>query len=281
MISLQCDDEASACRAYADAQELFARQVSSKDGASQTISAAALALFCGLLAYHPGNVDRNFRADHPDQLWVADITYIPTWSGFLYLAIVLDVFSRRVVGWAMANYLRTELVLEALDMAIFRRRALLLRSGTKSAVSGRFGVSPAAVQRHRSICLGHKPRKSDPAKNSVAAESSGSVRFENGRCQKCGTVLDDPSPKALVKRAERVLYFRRIDHAGGGGHRRLAPRLDGRRSRSSVTQSVAQSSRAIAARRSGQRQRRRAKAGRSSSREPGRRRVESARRRRR
>ncbi len=69
----------------------------------------------------PDLVDRNFRADRPDQLWVADITYIPTWAGFLYLAIVLDVFSRRVVGWAMANHLRTELVLEALDMAIFRR----------------------------------------------------------------------------------------------------------------------------------------------------------------
>lgn len=70
----------------------------------------------------PDLVDRNFRADHPDQLWVADITYIPTWAGFLYLAVVLDVFSRRVVGWAMANHLQTELVLEALDMAIYRRK---------------------------------------------------------------------------------------------------------------------------------------------------------------
>jgi putative transposase len=70
----------------------------------------------------PDLVDRKFRADQPDQLWVADITYIPTWSGFLYLAVVLDVYSRRVVGWAMANHLRTELVLDALKMAIFRRR---------------------------------------------------------------------------------------------------------------------------------------------------------------
>lgn len=70
----------------------------------------------------PDLVDRNFRADGPDQLWVADITYVPTWSGFLYLAVVLDAYSRRVVGWAMANHLRTELVLEAFDMAIFRRK---------------------------------------------------------------------------------------------------------------------------------------------------------------
>lgn len=70
----------------------------------------------------PDLVDRNFNASAPDQLWVADITYVPTWSGFLFLAIVLDVYSRRVVGWAMANHLRTELVLDALDMAIYRRR---------------------------------------------------------------------------------------------------------------------------------------------------------------
>ena len=70
----------------------------------------------------PDRVKRQFRADAPDQLWVADVTYVPTWSGFVYLAIVLDVFSRKVVGWAMANHLRTELVLEALNMAIARRR---------------------------------------------------------------------------------------------------------------------------------------------------------------
>jgi len=70
----------------------------------------------------PDLVDRNFRADRPNQLWVADITYIPTWAGFLYLAIVLDAYSRKVVGWAIANHLRTELVLEAFEMAIYRRQ---------------------------------------------------------------------------------------------------------------------------------------------------------------
>lgn len=69
----------------------------------------------------PDLVDRNFTAGGPDQLWVSDITYIPTWSGFLFLAVVLDVYSRRVVGWAMANNLRTELVLDALNMALYRR----------------------------------------------------------------------------------------------------------------------------------------------------------------
>ena len=70
----------------------------------------------------PDLVEREFHADAPDRLWVADITYVPTLAGFLYLAIVLDVFSRRVVGWAMAGHLRTELVLDALDMAVEQRR---------------------------------------------------------------------------------------------------------------------------------------------------------------
>ena len=67
-------------------------------------------------------VDRQFSADGPDRLWVADITYIPTWAGFLYLAMVLDVWSRRIVGWSMATHLRTELVLGALNMALAQRR---------------------------------------------------------------------------------------------------------------------------------------------------------------
>lgn len=70
----------------------------------------------------PDRVERDFTAERPDQLWVADITYIPTWSGFLYLAVVLDVFSRRIVGWSMAGHLRAKLVLDALDMAIRRRQ---------------------------------------------------------------------------------------------------------------------------------------------------------------
>jgi putative transposase len=69
----------------------------------------------------PDLVERDFTAKGPDELWVADITYVPTWEGFLYLSVVLDAWSRRVVGWAMARHLRTELVLEALDMALLRR----------------------------------------------------------------------------------------------------------------------------------------------------------------
>ena len=70
----------------------------------------------------PDLVDRDFKAHEPDRLWVTDITYVWTWEGWLYVAAVLDVFSRKIVGWSMADHLRTELVTDALDMALFVRR---------------------------------------------------------------------------------------------------------------------------------------------------------------
>ena len=70
----------------------------------------------------PDLVDRDFTAQARNQLWVADITFVPTSSGFLYLAVVLDAWSRKIVGWSMANHLRTELVLDALEMAVGQRR---------------------------------------------------------------------------------------------------------------------------------------------------------------
>jgi len=70
----------------------------------------------------PDLVKRNFAPEAPDRLWVADITYVRTWEGWLYLSFVLDTYSRRVVGWSMANQLKTDLVLDALNMAIYTRR---------------------------------------------------------------------------------------------------------------------------------------------------------------
>jgi putative transposase len=70
----------------------------------------------------PDLVDRDFSAVGPDKLWVADITFVPTANGFMYLAVVLDAWSRKIVGWSMANHLRTGLVLDALEMAIGQRR---------------------------------------------------------------------------------------------------------------------------------------------------------------
>jgi putative transposase len=67
-------------------------------------------------------VERRFRPDKADVLWVADITYLRTWEGWLYLAAVQDAFSRRIVGWSMADHMRHELVVDALEMALAQRR---------------------------------------------------------------------------------------------------------------------------------------------------------------
>lgn len=71
----------------------------------------------------PDLVDRRFLAAGPDRLWLADITYLPSRGGFLYLAFILDACTRKVVGWAMANHLRAELVVDAFEMALWRRRS--------------------------------------------------------------------------------------------------------------------------------------------------------------
>ena len=70
----------------------------------------------------PDLVERDFSAIAPDRLWCADITYLPTWEGWLYLASVIDCFSRMIVGWCMRSHMRLELVERALEMAVARRR---------------------------------------------------------------------------------------------------------------------------------------------------------------
>jgi putative transposase len=70
-------------------------------------------------------VDRDFGAQRPNQLWVADLTYVATWSGFVYVALVIDAFSRFIVGWQASRSLRTDLALDALEMAIWRRQTQL------------------------------------------------------------------------------------------------------------------------------------------------------------
>lgn len=70
----------------------------------------------------PDRVKRDFSAAGPNELWVADITYVPTWAGFGYLATVLDVYSRRIVGWSYADHIRTTLIIDAINMAVDQRR---------------------------------------------------------------------------------------------------------------------------------------------------------------
>lgn len=76
-----------------------------------------------LTEFRPADlVDRHFVASAPNQLWIADITYVATWSGFAYMAYVADVFSRRILGWQVSNTLRAELALDALEQAIWTRQ---------------------------------------------------------------------------------------------------------------------------------------------------------------
>jgi putative transposase len=105
----------------------------------------------------PDLVERSFTATGPDQLWVADITYCRTFSGWVYAAFVIDVFSRRVVGWQLSRSLRTDLALDALEMGIWTRRRAgrdvsgLVHHSDKGAqaVRGR-EVHPAPGRRRRS-----------------------------------------------------------------------------------------------------------------------------------
>lgn len=90
------------------------RGVSRRKGTRTTIQSSATPA--------PDLVKRDFAVNALDELWVADITYVPTWSGFLYLSVVLDALSRKVIGWQMAGHLRKELVLSTLEMALQQRR---------------------------------------------------------------------------------------------------------------------------------------------------------------
>jgi putative transposase len=100
-------------------------------------------------------VDRNFVAASPNQLWCADIKYVRTWQGWLYLAAVMDLYSRRIVGWSMRPDLEAELVVDALEMAIARRRpeaGLVHHSDQGSQyVSLRFGERCREIGIHRSM----------------------------------------------------------------------------------------------------------------------------------
>src|SRR3546814_195272 len=85
-------------------------------------------------------VNRQFRADRPNQLWVSDFTYVSTWQGWLYVAFVIDVFARRIVGWRVSDTMRTDFVLDALEQALHARQperdgALIHHSDSNNAVA--------------------------------------------------------------------------------------------------------------------------------------------------
>jgi putative transposase len=108
----------------------------------------------------PDLVKREFAADGPNQLWVADMTYVPTWAGFIYLAVVLDVWSRRVVGWAIGEEMTSGLVLAALNMALQQRRPQdVIHHSDKAASTP---ASPSASAARRWACVRRWARWATP-----------------------------------------------------------------------------------------------------------------------
>ena len=103
------------------------------------------------LAVAPDLMNRDFSANKPDEKYVGDVTYIRTWEGWLYLAIILDVFSRRIVGWAMGTTLHTELVVEAFEMAVRRRQAKGAIAHSDQGCQGRFKASSQQWPAERSV----------------------------------------------------------------------------------------------------------------------------------
>ena len=143
----------------------------------------------------PDLVERNFTAAAPDCLWVADITYIPTWAGFLYLAVVLDTFSRRIVGWAMATHLRTELVLEALNMALGQRHPAAVIHHSDQGSQGEFKRSSQHLDRRNCDDYSKAPfglvrastvAVAGPASGSTTGELSAVLGIDCGRPFKRG-----------------------------------------------------------------------------------------------
>lgn len=127
----------------------------------------------------PDLVNRRFRAARPNELWVCDFTYVPTWSGFVFTAFVIDVHSRRIVGWRTAASMTTPLVMDALDMAVFSRRDQLVDGVIAHSDAGAQYVSVAYTERLAEI--GARPSIGsigDSYDNSLAESVNGLYKTE-------------------------------------------------------------------------------------------------------
>ena len=122
-------------------------------------------------------VARNFNPEAPNRVWAADITYVRTWAGWLYLAVVIDLFSRRVVGWAIADHMRTDLVLSALTMAFDTRKpeAGLVHHSDRGSQYASHAHRRALDERH-AICS--MSRKGNCWDNAVVESFFGTLKQE-------------------------------------------------------------------------------------------------------
>ena len=143
----------------------------------------------------PDLVERDFSAEGPDQLWVADITQVPTWAGWLYVAVVLDAWSRRIVGWAMAPQMQTRLVVDALGMAVERRQP-----------KGEVVHHSDQGSQYTSLAFGERCREAG------IAQSMGSVgdAYDNAMCESFFATLEceliDRRSFATMSQARREVF---------------------------------------------------------------------------
>jgi len=167
------------------------------------------------IATAPDLVRRDFAPTAPNRLWVADLTEIATWEGKLYLAVVVDCFSRRCVGWAMAEHMRAELVVEALEMALWQRRpdAGLVHHSDRGGqyVSLIFGQTARAagidvsMARRAARSITPSARASSPpsrrsSRDDARGRRAASSRARSSRGSRAGTTAAGCTPRSATSR---------------------------------------------------------------------------------
>jgi transposase InsO family protein len=128
-------------------------------------------------AVAPNVLGRRFQVNRPNEVWVSDITYVRTWEGWLFLAVILDLFSRRVVGWATESHMQSSLVLQALRMALGRRQpapGLLFHSDRGSQYASQ--LHQQLLKEHGLVCS--MSRRGDCWDNAVAESFIGTLKVE-------------------------------------------------------------------------------------------------------
>lgn len=154
-------------------------------------------------------VERRFTADRPDALWVCDLTYLRTWAGFAYLALVVDVFSRRIVGWALASHMRTELPLEALELAVWTRQ--------RASLDGLIAHTDAGSQ-----YLAIRYTTALAAVGAVASVGSVGDSFDNALAESTiGQVKTELIKRRGPWRSIEQLEFALLEYIDWWNHRRL------------------------------------------------------------
>lgn len=151
-------------------------------------------------------LERNFTTTEPDRGWVADITYISTAEGWLYLAVILDLFSRRVVGWSMANHMRSDLVLTALNAALGQRIPLVLHSDRGSQYASRH--YQAALEHAGITCS--MSRRANCWDNAVAESFFGTLKTEFIHSQSFSTTA---VARTVIAEWLEVFYNRQRIHS--------------------------------------------------------------------